>query len=261
MATKTAHPGRRADHLRAGRGRAVRPGGPRRHLEAQARPRPAGRHPDHAEGRTANGAGRRRRPSSRRPPASSTSASTASVSRSPRSAPRATTTSSSRSPGQSDATSSTPSSSTAQLRFRLVAAVASGRAARSPPSHVRVPERDGAPRRPSASPARRSRRRTPKASPSASPKGRAGRRPGRRGRQEEGAVLHVAPTSRPHRRRPARRAERPPSAPQPRRQGRPDRRPATPGRTTRAPAGCRSSRVHLPAERADQPVDDDQTSR
>ena len=49
MARKTARPGRTLVVFFLGRGARLRPGGPRRHLEARARPRPAGRHPDHPD--------------------------------------------------------------------------------------------------------------------------------------------------------------------------------------------------------------------
>ena len=50
VASKTARPGRRLIVFGVGRGRAVRRRRPRRRVEAQAGPRPAGRHPDHAGG-------------------------------------------------------------------------------------------------------------------------------------------------------------------------------------------------------------------
>ena len=50
VASKTARPGRRLIVFGLGRGRAVRRRGAERRVEAQAGPRPAGRHADHARG-------------------------------------------------------------------------------------------------------------------------------------------------------------------------------------------------------------------
>ncbi len=49
MARKSARPGRTVTVFFVGAGRGLRPGGPDRDLEAGPRPRPRGRHPDHAD--------------------------------------------------------------------------------------------------------------------------------------------------------------------------------------------------------------------
>ena len=96
MARKSARPGRTVAVFFIGAGDRLRPGGARRHLEARARPRPPGRHPDHADRQG------QRRPQDNLNEAADIidSASTAPVSPRPRSPPRAATRSWSRSPAR-----------------------------------------------------------------------------------------------------------------------------------------------------------------
>ena len=94
MARNKARPGRTVTVFFIGLALCLRPGRPDRHLEARARPRPRGRHPDRADRQ----GHRCPRTTSRRPPASSTAGSTARASARRRSPPRAATRSSSRCP-------------------------------------------------------------------------------------------------------------------------------------------------------------------